>query len=166
MKKKMKIGGFLFGVIVGALLAVGVYFLTAGEVAWKEYAEKKIVPNAVLALSSVSAIYIAAQPIINGVQKSSARFDEATSNINTTVENDKNTQNALAEQDKKITSFEERFERMESSLKEAMDPIKKASENTEKIVRIGLGNTEELIKKGYAAEIGRVGKQNEQETQL
>ena len=43
-----------------------------------------------------------------------------------------------------------------------MDSLKHTAENTEKILRIGFGNTDELVKKGYAREIAKVGVKDEQ----
>lgn len=40
--------------------------------------------------------------------------------------------------------------------------IEKTSANTERITRIAFGNTKELVQKGYAAEIEKVGKSDEQ----
>ena len=42
MKGKTKfILGLFLGIVLGALIAIGVYFLTVGEVAWKEYVENE-----------------------------------------------------------------------------------------------------------------------------
>ena len=47
MKKSKIVVLFILGFVLGALAAVGVYFLTVGEVAWQEYVETKLIPNAV-----------------------------------------------------------------------------------------------------------------------
>ena len=50
---------------------------------------------------------------------------------------------------------------------EGIASVKSAAENSEKILRLGFCNTEELVKKGYASEIQKVGakdEQNEEET--
>lgn len=158
MKKSKIIVLLLLGFTLGALAAVGVYFLTEGEVAWQEYVETKLIPNAVLALSSVSALCIAALPLVSKIQASVAKFNQATSDVNSTVANGKKTDTKLAEQDEKIEDFSERFDQMEKMFTEGFAFVKSSAENTEKILRIGFCNTEELVRKGYAAEIAKVGK--------
>ena len=111
MKKSKIVVLFILGFVLGALAAVGVYFLTVGEVAWQEYVETKLIPNVVLALSAISALCVAALPIISKIQVSVAKFNQATSDVNATVENGKKTDEKLAEQDQKIEAFSERFEK-------------------------------------------------------
>ena len=82
---------------------------------------------------------------------------------NATVENGKKTDEKLAEQDQKIESFSERFDRMEEMFNAGIASIKSAAENSEKILRLGFCNTEELVRKGYATEIEKVGAKNEQD---
>ena len=118
MKKSKIIVLLLLGFTLGALAAVGVYFLTEGEVAWQEYVETKLIPNAVLALSSVSALCIAALPLVSKIQASVAKFNQATSDVNSTVANGKKTDTKLAEQDEKIEDFSERFDQMEKMFTE------------------------------------------------
>ena len=154
---------FIFGFALGVLVAAGVYFLTVGEVAWQEYVETKLIPNVVLALSAISALCVAALPIISKIQVSVAKFNQATSDVNATVENGKKTNEKLAEQDSKIEAFSERFNKMEKLFVDNISSVKTAAENSEKILRIGFCNTDELVRKGYAREIGKVGTDNEQD---
>ena len=154
---------FIFGFTLGVLVAAGVYFLTVGEVAWQEYVETKLIPNVVLALSAISALCVAALPIISKIQVSVAKFNQATSDVNATVENGKKTNEKLAEQDSKIEAFSERFNKMEKLFVDNISSVKTAAENSEKILRIGFCNTDELVRKGYAREIGKVGTDNEQD---
>ncbi len=153
---------FIFGVIFGVLGAVSVYFLTVGEVAWQEYFETKLVPNVVLAVTTVFALYYSSIPIINKIKTAVTLFTKATTDVNTTVESGKQTENKLAQQDEKIAAFAERFNEIEKLFTEELKNLKKTAENSEKILRIGFGNTIELVKRGYAAEIAKVGKTNEQ----
>lgn len=163
MKKSKIVVLFILGFVLGALAAVGVYFLTVGEVAWQEYVETKLIPNVVLALSAISALCVAALPIISKIQVSVAKFNQATNDVNATVENGKKTDEKLAEQDQKIEAFSERFDRMEAMFNAGIASVKSAAENSEKILRLGFCNTEELVKKGYATEIEKVGAKNEQD---
>lgn len=140
--------GLALGVIVGALVAIGVYFLTVGEVAWKEYVESELAPNVVLALTSIGTILLAAIPILSKVTSAINSFKSATKDVNDTVANNGKNEQRIAE------------------LEQRLDRIEKAAENTEEIVRIAFCNTDELVKKGYAKEIAKVGQdENKQETE-
>lgn len=161
MKKLKAILLILVGFLLGALTAVGVYFITVGEVAWKEYVETTLIPNITLALTTISALAVAALPIIAKVKGAVDKFDKATGDINDTVENGRMTEGKLSEQDRRLNHFNERFDSLENKLV----PIQKSADNTEKIVRIGFCNTDELVRKGYAAEIEKVGVENERETE-
>lgn len=147
MKGKVKfVIGLLLGIIIGALIAVGVYFLTVGEVAWKEYVENSLIPNIVIALTSISAILVAAIPIISKVMSTLNSFKSATKDVNDTVANNGKTE-------KKVVELEERIAGLEGCL----GGIETSSKNTEQIVRIAFCNTDELVRKGYAKEIAKVG---------
>lgn len=162
--KKLKIFFLiLLGFVLGACAAVGVYFLTVGDVAWHEYVETKLAPNIMLALTTISSLAIASIPIISKVQDSLSRFNKATEDINDTVGKGRHTQESIEEQDKRISKLDERFNSLERKIDDKMLPIEKATSNTEDIVRIGFCNMEELVKKGYATEIEKVGVENEQE---
>lgn len=162
MKKSKIIILLLLGFILGALAAIVVYFATRSDLAWREYVENKLIPNAVLALSSVAALCVIALPIMSKIKEIIAMFTKATSDVNDTVESGKRNNERLDEQDRKIESFFERFDKIEKVFTDEMDSLKHTAENTEKILRIGFGNTDELVKKGYAREIAKVGVKDEQ----
>lgn len=140
--------GLLIGLIVGALIACGIYFLTVGEVAWQEYIQEKLAPNVVIVLSSVGTILLAAMPVIGRVSAAVEKFKKATKDVNDTVENNGKNESRIA------------------SLEARLDSIETATTNTEKIVRIAFCNTNELVKKGYAKEIAKVGGDNEKKDEL
>ena len=131
--------GLVFGIILGVLVAVGVYFLTVGDVAWKEYVQNELAPNIVLAFTTITTLCLAALPIISKVKNALNGFNSATKDVNDTVANN-------GKNEKRIAELEERLDRIEA-----------ATENTEKIVRLAFCNTDELVKKGYANEIAKVG---------
>ncbi len=88
MKGKTKfILGLFLGIVLGALIAIGVYFLTVGEVAWKEYVENELVPNIVVALSSMSLILITALPVVSKVMNAIKSFNAVTKDVNDTAKN-------------------------------------------------------------------------------
>lgn len=161
MKRSKTILIFIIGVILGALAAAGVYFLTVGDVAWQEYLETKLIPNAVIVFSAVGSLAVAAIPVINRVHNELDKFGMATKNINYTIAMGKKANECLKAQDAKIESFNKRFDEFEKYLSESVGPILKSAQNTENILRIGFCNTTELIEKGFAEDIAKVGVSDE-----
>lgn len=163
--KKTKIFLLLvLGFIVGAMTAIGVYFLTVGEVAWQEYVETKLVPNIVFILTAIGTIGVAATPIINRVQATLQKFDKATEDVNDTVEKGRTTAEQLKLQDERIADLHRELDELKIAVVEEIQTVHDAAVNTEQIVRIAFCNTEELVNKGYATEIAKVGANDEKET--
>lgn len=163
MKKSKIFLTFVLGVTIGVLVAVGVYFLTVGEVAWQEYVETKLIPNIVLALSVISSLCVAALPLVTKIQNSVAKFNQATDDVNATVENDKTVVAMLGEYREEINSCIAELKTLKSDVEKAIAPVKKTVDNIDKVVHIGFCNSEELVKKGYAHEIEKVGVDDERE---
>ena len=166
--KKFKIFlALLIGFIVGVLGACGVYFATVGDVAWEIYIKEMIVPNVVLALTTIIALWVAASPIIKKVLSALGLFNQATSDINKTVENGNESKNSVATMSQEIKEgFTQICNDIKAEFKEHKETIHRideATSNTEEITRIGFGNMDELVNKGYAAEIAKVGVKDERE---
>lgn len=120
-----------------------------GEVAveqrdWQKYIEEKIVPGVILVVTAIGSIYIAIAPILSKVKKASGSFESATKDVNAAT-------NKTIDSEKKVAGFEKRLARIE-----------KVVTNIEDISRIAFCNTEELVRKGYANEISKVGGNNEE----
>ena len=144
MKKFIKV---MILIVLGAAIGVAgtclVYFLTVGDVAWQVYLKEKLVPNIVFILTSIGTICLAALPIVKTVSTAVEKFNKVTKDVSDTVENNgKNTS--------RINNLEERLTRIENS-----------TTNIEEIARIGFCNMDELVRKGYAQEIQKVGKDDE-----
>lgn len=159
MKGFKKIFLIVIGFILGALTAVGVYFLTVGEVAWKEYVETKLIPNAVFALTAIGALATASLPIIAKMQCAVDNFNKATKDVNDTAENGRKTDVALNKQNKRIS---EEF----AALNERVASVEKDTRATKEMCRIGFCNMGELVQSGYASEIAKVETNDEEETEL
>ncbi|MEG2450613.1 MAG: hypothetical protein RSB09_02650 [Clostridia bacterium] len=110
---------------------------------WQKYIEEEIVPGVILVITAIGSIYIAISPILSKVKKASGKFESATVDVNAATSN-------TIENSKKVASLEDR-----------LDKIEKATANTEEILRIGFGNLDELVTKGYANEISKVGGEDE-----
>lgn len=160
----------VFGMLLGAGIAVGVYFLTVGEVAWKQYLEERLIPTATAAITSLLMLWGGAYPIIKKIITATNLFGKATENVNTAAQNSKQSSENLEEYKTELASqfnevvgaTNERWQEQDERLKR----IERSVANTEKIARIGFGNTEELVTKGYAAEIAKVGDKDESETEF
>lgn len=158
MKKCKIFLAILIGFIFGALSAVGVYFLTVGEVAWKEYAETKLIPNAVLALTAIGGLATVSLPIIRKIQYVLDKFSKATQDVNDTAENGRKAEAALHKQDKRISEDI-------AALNERLDSVERETKKTNEMCRIGFCNMGELVENGYAAEIAKV-EGNDEKTEL
>ena len=137
----------VLGMAVGVGGAIGVYYLTVGEVAWQSYLETELVPTVTSIASGISIILLAVLPVASRVLKAADKFVVATKEIKSTVDSSE-------ESEAKIKSMGTRLEEIE-----------KAVHNTEKIVRIGFGNMKELVVKGQAREIAKVGTVEEKENE-
>ena len=165
MKKTKLILCLVLGFILGACAAVGVYFLASGEVNWQSYIENTLVPNIVAAGAAVGTLYIGSIPVLNLVKNAVGKFHTATEKITKTAENGEQNEKALAEYDKRISAFEDEcdnritaFEDRFNTLDEGLSSLITNSEMAQKMMLIGFCNMDELVKKGYAAEIGKVSK--------
>ncbi len=162
MKKLKAFLLILLGIALGILGAVGFYYLSIGETEWQLYVEEKLILNIVFILTSISGISVLAMPIISRIQASAAKFDKATEDVNTTYQNDKEMLDFLSEYREEMSSMMEEFKALRGDVEGYISPVKHTAENIEKIARIGFGNTAELVRNGYAHEIAKVGKENEQ----
>ena len=182
MKKKIFIT-LIIGIIIGITAAALAYFITAGKVEWREYIETKLIPIAVAAIGAVGTLYIGATPVLNLVKTAAGHFIKASENVSLTVENGKKTDATLEGYDKKITEFEEQIEsnireyqektdktissfigRFDST-DEMLQKLEKIASRIDDIMLLGFCNIDELVKKGYAAEIMKVGARNEKNTE-
>lgn len=165
MKKKFCFG-LVIGIVLGIGLSVGIYFLTIGDVAWKQYLEEKLVPATTATVTSLILIYFGISPILKKVISTTMLFNKATDGVNATVQNGKEANHSIEQFKKDISkTVSEAVEQGVSKMREQDERIKRIenhASNAEEIARIGFGNMEELVNKGYAAEIAKVGADDEE----
>lgn len=162
MRKTRVVLTLVIGIVIGIMASIGVYFLTEGDVAWQEYVEVKVIPNVVLALSTISALCVAVMPLLSKIKLTLTSFDKATQDVNGSAENGKNATKTVLECKDEIKQMMKDFEVAKSQMQEAMIPIQQGVQNLEEIVRIGFCNTSELVKNGYARQISKVGHVDEE----
>jgi methyl-accepting chemotaxis protein len=161
MKKPKILLTLIIGIIIGIMASIGVYFLTEGDVAWQEYIEVKVIPNVVLALSTISALCVAVMPLLTKIKLTLTSFDKATQDVNGTAQSGKNATKTVLECKDEIKQLMAEIKETKDEMKQMAVPIQQGIDHLEKITRIGFCNTSELVKNGYAREIAKVGHENE-----
>ncbi|MBQ8178310.1 MAG: hypothetical protein IJ033_03860 [Clostridia bacterium] len=139
-------GGLLGGVGISAI----VYLLTKGNVDWENYLTAELMPALVSTTASIGALALAVTPIINKINGTTSLFTQATKDVNESVANTKESQQVLAEREERIASFQEE----QKELREAVN-------NMNTMIRIAFTNMDELVRKGMAKEINKVGAKDE-----
>lgn len=136
------------------------------ETDWGVWFKEKLAPIIACVVSGALTIYIAISPILVKVRKASDKFKEATKDVNKTAKDgDENTAKIEAfvgEVGAKLEKVVDEFAKKTTALDERINRIEQSTQNTERIVRIGFGNMEELVKNGYSAEIQKVGQDEEE----
>lgn len=121
---------------------------------WEMYIKEEIIPVVVFILSSVAAVYVAILPVLASVKKASEKFKSATKDVNKAASETEQNKNDIAALGAKMDTISAEFAAIKTGL-----------ENVQTISKIGFGNFTELIEKGYAHEIEKVGEsENEEET--
>ena len=137
---------------------------------WKSVIEDKVVPWVTLAVSAVVGIYVAISPLLVKIKKTSGIFDSASGRMDGAGEKlDEATKSADSAREEiqktqaellaKYNELEQEFRNVSAGYQGMVNGLS----NIERIVRIGFGNTDELIIKGYANEIEKVGADNGEE---
>ncbi|MBQ9760144.1 MAG: hypothetical protein IJW16_02215 [Clostridia bacterium] len=139
---------------LGVAAAVGVYYLTVGEIAWEAYLEEELMPAAVTAGTAAVTLYFTFLPLIKKIKESGLRFDKASEDVNATVK-------SKQKYDERLNAYGERLSTMEKCMTEGLARMERKLGNIERIERIGFGNTRELVQNGYARAIAKVGEEDE-----
>ena len=164
MKKRILLF-IIIGFILGVIAAVSVYFVAGTDVEWKEYIETVLLPSAVSAAAAIGSLYIGSVPLSNLVKAAANKFTTATEKVTETVKNSEQTEKTLAEYGNRIFEYGEKIAEFTSQFDEIKKELETSTLNEEKVMqmlRIAFCNTDELVKKGYAAKIWKVGEGNEE----
>ena len=114
-----------------------------GAVTELVHVHDELVPMLTIGLSVIGAVFAALMPLLKNVSLGADKFSSAAKAI------------------EKVSNDNEKNVRKISDLENRLENIERASKNTEEIVRIGFGNLKELVVKGHAREIAKVGKEEE-----
>ena len=127
---------------------------------WHAVINEKVVPWVTLAVSAVLGIYVAIAPILAKIKKTSGIFDGAAGTLGAATETVDKAQKKIKETQEELKEKYDELQTEFKGVKEGYDSMLQSLSNIESIVRLGFGNTDELIIKGYANEIEKVGKSN------
>ena len=140
------------------------YLLQFTPEEWKAVIDERVVPWVTLAVSAIVGIYVAISPILAKIKKTSGIFEAAGGRLDgakeriekamkKTDEAGGTIQRVQGELLDKYDELKAEFDRVSLGYRE----MRTSLSNIERIVRIGFCNTEELVHKGFAREIEKVG---------
>ena len=167
-KVKFLIIGLVFGIALGAAGICAALYAARGEVDWRAYIEDVLLPNAVTALVTLGVVGVGVKPAINSVLSAAASFVGATASVRESAEE-------KAESTKRIEESREEFSRQSAENAERIEALSRESgeriseltakleraeqgvEDIKAILKLGFGCMDELVKKGSAKRIMKVG---------
>ncbi len=163
--------GLILGIMLGTVAVCVVYYTTKENVNWIEYIENILLPNAVTALVTLGFIGIGVKPTIKTVVEAAARFISAAKAADESAERNAKNDEAIAESRKEFTeqSAANRKELTEQSaitaeklaaLETKLEGVERSEESIKQMLRLGFGNMDELVKKGSAKKIFKVGEKS------
>lgn len=120
---------------------------------WGDYIDNNIMPWVSLSFSAVVAIYLLICPILEKIKASSTVFDGASEKLEEAKE-------IAAKSKERFDSTRADVERLRKefeTVKNGYGDVKFALGNIERILRVAFENSDELIIKGVAREIERIG---------
>lgn len=132
---------------------------------WRAFVEEKVVPWITLAVSSVVAVVAALLPLIKKIKGTSDIFEEAAEKLTDATKKSKEAREAADGARDKVLEEYESLKKDFEEVKNGYDGMKETLARIEAVVRIGFGNTDELIRKGYANQIAKVGKEDVEENE-
>ena len=138
----------------------------------EELISQKIIPIVVFAVTSIGAVYVAIAPVLNRMRRASGNMDSASGGINAQAkasreavekieafrgEVEKTVQELEAVIQKTLAENRENFQAMQDIAQRRLDEcqayIEQVRQNVgrvETMLTVGFGNSDELVRKGYA----------------
>ena len=118
---------------------------------WIEYIKNDLLPVVVAVLTALAAVYVAVAPILAKIKRASEKFKDATADVNTATDTVRSNETRIRELESKLSEKIESMEQESAANHEDLKDIKE-------MLRLGLGNTSELVKSGYARRILKIGR--------
>ncbi|MBE6546346.1 MAG: hypothetical protein E7668_02750 [Ruminococcaceae bacterium] len=129
--------------------------LSADPVDWQTYIEEELLPLITMVLTVIAGIYVAISPILAKIKKASEKFKSATEDVNTAT-------GTVKSNEKKIGELEEVLSRKIEQMEQESAANRKTMLEIEQMLRLGLGNMNELVMKGCARSIVQIGQDIEE----
>jgi hypothetical protein len=145
----------------------------------KAYINNTVIPAAVMVVTALAALYVALVPVFNKVKETIKKFDKASGEITATAGESeltkKNTKAALDKLSGEYTQLlsqnkelETRYKALEAvvtselasmkaNVSGEMAAVRGMAGDIEKMLLVGFCNNRELVEKGYAKQIARLG---------
>lgn len=128
---------------------------------WTVYLKENILPGVVFIITAVFLCWTAISPILSKFIKSINNFKEATSAVqdaNKKAEKSSEDMKANSQEiSKALDNHKEQVNKDLLEMKEQISDLLNYTKQTTEILKIGFGNMDELVKKGCASEVLKVG---------
>lgn len=113
---------------------------------WESYLRQKLLPMAVLGLSSVLSVYVTVSPALHRIKKRAESFGKAALDIRSVMQCSEESRQKLARSEQELAT-------VLSEVRDELAACHKELETVRHMLRIGFANQEELVGKGAAEEI-------------
>ena len=122
---------------------------------WQAYIEDELLPTVTMVLTVIAGIYVAISPILAKIKKASEKFKSATEDVNAAT-------GTVKSNEKKIEELEAVLSQKIGQMERENAANRKTILEIEQMLRLGLGNMNELVMKGCARSIVQIGQDIEQ----
>ena len=139
---------------------------------WKELITNKVIPIVVFAITAIGGVYVAIAPLLNKMRNASGNMEKSTGGINHAAEASRQAvekiddfradieksmqefsdliEKILAENQDNFRAISALTEQKVEDMRERLEQMKSEMGNMEAMLTVGFGNSDELVRKGYA----------------
>lgn len=139
---------------------------------WKELITNKVIPIVVFAITAIGGVYVAIAPVLNNMRNASGNMEKSTGGINHAAEASRQAvdkiddfradieksmqefsvliEKILAENQDNFRAISALTEQKVEDMRERLEQMKSEMGNMEAMLTVGFGNSDELVRKGYA----------------
>lgn len=127
---------------------------------WQVFFEEKILPPAIWVLTTLITLYLTLAPLIDRVKKTNAKIEQSSKRVDDAASLAENSKKQYEETSEEIRKNNETVAGFEGRL----STVEKQNREIISILKNGFCNMDEMVKKGYAEQIARIGNDGEGET--
>ena len=139
---------------------------------WKELITNKVIPIVVFAITAIGGVYVAIAPVLNNMRNASGNMEKSTGGINHAADASRQAvekidafradieksmqefsvliEKILAENQDNFRAISALTEQKVEDMRERLEQMKSEMGNMEAMLTVGFGNSDELVRKGYA----------------